>query len=1171
MIQKTSLAPSAQNSVLETAVSRQLVASNPLNNVWVSASAGTGKTKVLTDRVLRLLLPSQDRAATPPEKILCITFTKAAAAEMASRIHEVLAEWTELPDDKLKASLQILLNEEVPDETMKEARRLFARIVDTSGGMKILTLHSFCQSILKRFPIEAGLNPAFEVIDDRNAKEILQSVVDKVFYVTHQMEDSIFKEPIEYLARILNEEQFNTIVKTLVNERQQFHRLFKKEGDISLIISKIYQSQGLDENETRQDILKEFSDMLDWITIRDIIVTLDGGTEAEKRKSLELQPLVENKNDGELHYSILEKFLLTQKGEPQKNPISAGTLKKVSPHLQSALGEMQNDIILIKDKLTALRLAEASKALVTIANGIIHGYQIAKRQSGFLDYDDLIDETVSLLSEAGQSAWVLFKLDGGIDHILVDEAQDTSPEQWRVIEALTSEFFSGEGREVETQRTLFVVGDEKQSIYSFQKADPYEFVRMRQNFHEKINAANQYFEAVSLQVSFRSTSSVLSFVDKVFANQIVAKGVSLEEDNSIQHLVFRDGQAGHVEIWPLAISTDKQEKGIWDLPLEPKDQQDGDTILGEKIAKTIHGWIKNKEILVSQNRAVEPSDIMILLRKRGKLMEDLVSALKAYDVPVAGVDRLKLKDQLCVQDLLSAASFVLLPHDNLNLACLLKSPLLGCNDDDLMAIGAGRGKISLWDTLRKNKTYAHIYEHLKHLLLKQSNKRPFEFFSTLLSMEVPYAHLNGKKAMISRLGHEAIDPMDEFLNLTLNYEQNHISTLQSFLAWVEQDDFDIKRELNKNQNMVSIMTVHGSKGLQAPIVFMADSARYLDAKMQSKSLIWDGLLPLWAPRAEFKHSGFKLIEDSIKAKEDDEYRRLFYVGLTRAQDRLYICGSAKKDKIPEQSWYHYSKNTILELNGSVQKPWDEENLDNWNDDKLYCYSQNQTAAVKQSKKELEENKRYALPNWINQNVEAEETISRPLKPSKPDEDLLPLHSPLDEVGKDEIRFARGILIHSLLEFLPSLSPDKREQACFSYIEKQKPTWSKERVQQITTEVLGVLHHPEFADVFGVGSKAEVAISGLIESKTKGKSFVLSGKIDRLVIREKDILIVDYKTNRPAANSIADIPAAYLKQMAAYRDVIQKIYPNREVKTALLWTDITKLMILPSGLLDEHRP
>ena len=577
---------------------------------------------------------------------------------------------------------------------------------------------------------------------------------------------------------------------------------------------------------------------------------------------------------------------LTDEGEIRKTLITRGAATAAAGDPCAVLTAEAARVKEFREAQAAAVLVEATCALARLGNALIEDYDERKRTQGVLDYEDLVTKTLALLRRPGVAPWVLFKLDGGLDHILIDEAQDTNPDQWAIVAALTEEFFAGEGA-ADRARTIFAVGDAKQSIYSFQRADPHAFLRMRRHFEARIAAAGQEWRAVPLEISFRSTEPVLRAIDAIFRREPAHEGVALD-GSAVRHVASRVGQAGIVELWPPVAPQPNEMPDPMALPVTPSRVAEPRARLAAAIAATIRGWLDQGEMLDARGRPIRPGDVMVLVRRRNEFVGELLRALKQRQVPVAGADRLMLTEQLAVQDLVALGRFLLFPDDDLTLAAVLKGPLFAIDEATLFDLAHGRGKEHLWDRLRArasgNAALRQIAERLSALLARVDFAPPFELYAEILGAA------GGRRALLDRLGPEAEDPVEEFLALTLAYERDHAPSLQGFLRWLVAGDTEVKRDFGaRPRDEVRILTVHGAKGLEAPIVFLPDT---MQLPKPPETLLWTEreALPLWRPRAEFTVPVYAAERGAVARRQLQEYRRLLYVGLSRAQDRLYICG-----------------------------------------------------------------------------------------------------------------------------------------------------------------------------------------------------------------------------------------------------------------------------------------
>ncbi len=1139
---------------------RQGQASRPDYSVWVTASAGTGKTKVLTDRVLRLLLPGADgRPGAEPSKILCLTYTKAGAGEMALRLGGILAGWAVMdldhaqPEHSLRAQLKNLLAREPVPVDIAAARRLFARVADTPGGIKILTIHSFCQSVLGRFPLEAGIPPHFRPLQETDAAALLEQACRAVLTNAERDKQSILGCALDRIATATDESQFLELVRNIASERGQMERIMSEFDGAEGMYKKLCADLGLPPGREPQDMLADacHSSAFDEPGLRAACKALsEHGNKTDNDNAAIIQAWLdsEGRPAGFRDYSLA----YLKKTDGQIRAKMAGVdAERAAPGTSARLQAEAERLFKLFDQMNAASCALLTRDLFILGSAVVAEYQSLKLARAALDFDDLIFLTGALLE--GSAEWVLYKLDGGIDHILVDEAQDTNPEQWRVVKALANEFTAGMGA-TETERTIFIVGDEKQSIYSFQRAAPAEFHDMRGWLSEKIKAAGKNWDDVPMTVSFRSSKSVLRAVDAVFAPPAMQDGVS---GATVTHSSHRHGQGGLVELWPIFETPDEEEILPWTPPVDVTEGRDGAARLASHIAKTVRGWLDDPNaILPARGRRIRAGDIMLLFRTRNALFRHVAKALKDEKIPVSGADRMILNEQISVQDLLSCAEFALQPLDDLNLACLLKSPLIGVDEETLFELAHPRpGK--LWDTL-KQSAHKEITAYLSRLLAHAA-LGPFDFFTDILQSPCPADERSGLRAMQKRLGRDIMDPLDELLNAALDFESAFPPALQTFLHRQLRGHAEIKRDMEESGDFVRLMTIHGAKGLQAPIVILPDTVRTRGPRGKTdRRLLWPdktgSSVPLWSPRATESFTAHANAVTAIQTEQDKEDRRLLYVAMTRAEDRLYLAGCSGKQNPAPDSWFFALRaglesltETELQTDGALRL--ENPQLPGKKPDRP-------------DRKSAREKNNETPPSWLFEKPKAESPPAPLLRPSRAEDHEPAVNSPL-QPGRAH-RFRRGTLTHKLLEFLPGMPVKKRESAAKNFLDRFAADLPASLRAEIAEETLTLLSHPDFAAVFGSGSVAEVPVAGVLED---GR--IVSGQIDRLLVTDREIMIIDFKTNRPPPVRPEDVPVIYIKQMNSYAAILAKIYPGRTISCALLWTDGPLLMKLPP--LDPRAP
>jgi ATP-dependent helicase/nuclease subunit A len=1135
-------------------------ASDPTASIWVAASAGTGKTKVLTDRVLRLML-----AGTEPRRILCLTYTKAAAAEMANRIAERLGDWATAADEKLRRKLIDLLGRQPTDEQRQLARQLFARVLDAPGGLNIQTIHAFCQSLLARFPLEAGVAPHSTVMEERDAEDLL--TLARQLAIEAADRDGALAGALAVATRHLREGRFADLMTEIAKPPVRLSPMIEAHGSVDRAAAAMREMLGVARNTTPAAVVAAAcaTGTFDVDGLRRAASALACGSPAECERAAIIHAwLAADPATKAETFDRYASVFLTKDKEVRASLINKKTAA-ACPGALEALQQEAERLVCVMPKQRAAVTAEASEALLILGQALMRAYRRLKDSRALLDYGDLIEAAARLLRGEGNASWVLFKLDGGIDHVLIDEAQDTAPDQWEVIRSLSEEFFAGEGAR-DVLRTVFAVGDVKQSIFSFQGADPASFLANRKWFAERVPKAR--WRPIELKTSFRSTRAVLQAVDQTFADPEMARSIALEPD-IIVHQAYRKLEGGSVELWPPVAAREPEQQDPWTPPVERLSADSPQSRLALLIAARIETMLRGGESLESKGRPIVAGDVMVLVRRRTPFMQALVRALKERQLPVAGVDRMLLTEQLAVMDLMALGRFALLPEDDLTLATVLKGPLVGLDEDQLFALAHGRAG-SLWralrDGARNDDSYARAHRWLSTLLAVADAVPPFEFFMRALGPASDDT-VSGRRKLLSRLGREADDPITEFLEMALAYERVHAPSLQGFLHWLERSDVEVKRDPeHSRQNAVRVMTVHGAKGLQAPIVFLPDTCQMRDVK---ENVLWmacdDGRKVLvWPPRSEFRDPIAEAERRQVAARQMQEYRRLLYVAMTRASDRLIVCGwlnRKQKKGPPQQCWYSLVRRGLeTKAHEVVDDPFLVVNSKLIESASILRVSCPQLGTPERHAT-MDEEPPPPLPAWATRPAPAEPPPARPLRPSHADRGRSPFLAPL----ADAARFQRGRLIHRLLQELPEIAPAARGETARRWLARRTHRLTVEAQATIAAEVMAVMQHPRMAALFGPGSRAEVPLSGEIDGQ------LIAGQIDRLCVEADEVIVLDYKSDRPAPCDAAAVPPAYLRQMAAYRALLRHIYPGRLVRCLLLWTEEPRPMTLDDTLLDRHAP
>jgi len=1149
--------------VIPAGAAEQIRASNPNISAFVSANAGSGKTRTLVSRVARLLL-----AGARPQTLLCVTFTKAAAAEMQRRLFDVLGGWSTLDDDPLRDELAELEGRapgDYDEAFLSRARALFAAALETPGGLKIQTIHAFCEKLLKRFPVEAGVSPGFKVADDTAAADLAAEARDAVA-VQAAFGDTPLAQAYERFSVALAFDAFQDMFRTFESRRGDLGQWIKSVGGVGLRdeIAALAGLEAWTEFQPADEVEVEAGEALTALWSRAALVLSQAGAKGDQDRAAQFQLLVENARGGAVTLAGLLPLFFTEKGEgtPGTWIVKSAALKK-HPDLVDALVAEQDRLERERDRLRAARVARDTFDAMILAGAYVEAYGAAKRRRRLLDFADLVQLTVELLTVRTDAAWVLYKLDEGIDHILVDEAQDTAPEQWAVLRQLTEDFFAGAGAgDRPVERTIFVVGDEKQSIFSFQGAAP-ERLRAENRFYAaRASQADRPWHDVPLLESWRSTEAVLRFVDAAF-EPVEARAALQPGADAIRHVALRLGQPGCVDLWPLEREPQAGEVEAWDEPLDAAGPGAWRK-LAERMAAEIEGLIARGEQIFDRDlkawRGATPGDVLVLVRKRGPIFEETIRALKRRGVPVAGADRLRLSEHPVFEDVVALLRFLQFPNDDLTLAALLRSPFCDVDEQSLFDLAYDRKGQSLWSVLTaragERPAWTAARDLFERLRAESGSRTPFDLLSRL------FAAADGegrsmRTRFMTRLGPEAADALDETLAQVLGAEERGARDLESLAHALARLDVEVKREMDQPKREVRVMTAHGAKGLEAPIVFLPETVAAGEPRGTPLLQTPEGGF-LWCASSSGDCGASEAAREDRKAKAEAESLRLLYVALTRARDRVVLAGrvnaTAKLENL--KGWRPVAEAAFASLNaaGKVRRVRiGDLEIERYGDDPKVGDARVLAVAPPA-----------ALPAWARRLAPPEPRALRWASPSEmADQARSPAPSPLAQMASGLGRFRRGELIHKLFEMLPDVADEDRRRVAGVYLAGQ-PDLSDAQREEIAGAVFAVLEDARFAEVFGPGSRAEVALAGAAADLPRG--LAISGRLDRLVVTPDRVLVVDYKTNRPAPARAGDADPAYLGQMAAYVAVLRALYPAHRVEAALLWTDGPSLMPIPPDLL-----
>ena len=1106
-----------------TRTSEQLQAADPSHSVWVMANAGSGKTHVLVDRVVRLLL-----AGFAPQSILCLTFTKAAAAEMSLRLFKLLSSWIALDDAALVHELRKLGATDVGPMGLAQARRLFATAIETPGGLKIQTIHAFCEKLLQLFPVESGLAPGFRVMDDADRKALLEEA--RVVALGEAAADGDDSLLLLEDGLISTSDAFEALAKMFLPATSVFRESLNPCIDEIVLDSTLRRAVGLTSYASTAEVEADFG-KIDRKKLSQIAAVFSGIPPYGSSKFDVHAVLRDILSSGDTAQLVDRLFVIgfTKDGPPRGKIFKDDTRKKY-PDICAELETFKGDVTELLEKHALSRKIDATLSLIRLMRRVNGHFLALKQQRGLYDFDDLIMRTRVLLQESGAAQWVLYKLDANLSHILVDEAQDTSPHQWAIIRALAEEFFAGAGRPQRTPRTVFVVGDIKQSIYSFQGADTDAFTRAREFFRQKLRDSGEELHEIDLTISYRSLPAVLEMVDVVFAQGAPAtKGLKQDDGKDRPHVAERTSEGlGLFEFWPPFMPADKEERDNWQAPVDREQENAPRQRLAVHVAETIANWI-GKRLLPAKGRTVEAGDILILLQKRGILFDALIAELRQRGIAVAGADRLKLQDSLAVMDLMALMQFCLLPEDDLSLACVLKSPLLPepLNDDDLTGFAPKRSG-NLWQALVESGKHPSAVARLQGFMKLSSTAGPHGFLAAAITQS--------RRAMVARLGVEAQDATDVLLDVALSFERDQGTSLAAFLHWFMARVEDVKRDLEGPGNQVRLMTVHGAKGLEANIVILPDATDLPGPRGGPALLAGPGGgngptgVPLFNADTYVKPQMLQTWRDGGQEKSHDERKRLLYVAMTRARDELYIAGAQGERRLDEDSWYSLVKTALDATDKDLRRiagQHPEGEIRRWGEEPQFTA----TTAGKQHVASSHD----TLPGWA--------TAPAP-------RDDVPSHwrgvtrlAAGSSTVFDKVAAQRGLAIHRVLERLRQ--GDSRETVL--------QRLARQKLEAALAEpLLALVSNPETAPYFAPEAQSEAAIAGVLEGLPK-----VQGRVDRLLITPEAVWVVDFKSGRKPVL----VPPDYLGQMALYAAVLAEAFPGRAVKAALLWTQDAELVAL----------
>lgn len=1099
--------------IRDDASESQVQASNPAFSTWLSANAGSGKTRVLTDRVARLLL-----SGVQPQHVLCLTYTKAAAREMQNRLFDRLGEWAMKPDDALMTALTELGDEgRFAPGALAKARQLFARAIETPGGLRIQTIHSFCATLLRRFPLESGVSPQFTEIDDRTTQKIIAQIAEEIA-------ETVAPDLMFEVAQRYSGADFSTLLGEIAKHRAAF-AVQKSDADIRKLF-------GLPAGESIELILADvfLGGEADLCAAIDPIMRAGSVTDA---KNANILTALDMTRPNMTTLSVLETvFLSGDKAEP---PFAAKVDTLPTKPTRLNMGALIDPLNAFMRRVESAHLrrlalfaAQKTVLLHRLAAVFLPRYAAAKAARGFLDFDDLITQARALLTNPDVAAWVLFRLDGGIDHILVDEAQDTSPAQWDVIEMLSAEFTAGVGAHA-GGRTLFVVGDKKQSIFSFQGADVAAFDEKWHRFKSKFEAAGQAFQTAELRHSFRSSQAILRVVDEVFGSRFPAA-----MGDQVAHIAFKDAMPGRVDLWPLIEKVPPQKDENWEDPIDLISETHHMARLADRIAAEIASMIaagtQIPDGLAGNSRPVHAGDFLILVQNRRGVFDEIIRACKQANLPIAGADRLKLGGEIAVRDLVALLSFLATPEDDLSLAAFLRSPLAGWTEAELYTIAQPRTGY-LWEALRSHHAHPTV-EMLTDLRDQTDYLRPYDLLERVLIRH------DGRRRLLARLGPEAEDGIDELLSQAIAFETSEIPSLTGFLMWLASDEIIVKRQMDSAGGRIRVMTVHGAKGLEAPIVILPDTCNHTHPD-RNEVYAAAGDVPIWKTNTDQDTPNIAQARTMRAQKADEERLRLLYVALTRARSWLIVAGAGEAKQ--DDCWYRLIAQG-MEAAGAI---------DLIDATKRFSFGDWPNDAPQNANIPLLEP---VLQGWVTQNAADIPHTDALISPSALGGEKVLQGEYGDDALDGPAAAARGTALHLLLEYLPTQTQQDWPRIAARLIPDTA------LCSDVFAEAGGLLTNPDLVSIFSPTALTEVGITAPLLAGQ------MLGSIDRLIVSDSTVLAVDFKSNRIVPNAVSAVPEGLLRQMGAYASALENLYPNHRIQTAILWTATAQLMHLDRDML-----
>jgi len=1122
-----------------------LEAASPNISATVTASAGSGKTWLLVSRMVRLLLHG-----AAPGSILALTFTRKAAGEMQARLTERLRDLAMADDQKL-ITLLTELGEDHSADACQNARQLYEKCLLSDYPVRAMTFHSFCQDILSRFPVEANLPPDFELVES-TALLIEQSIQQLYSEATITPDGALAQNLETLLEHSQSIDSTKTALKSFIDHRSDWWAYTEDQNNsIEFAIEQLQQQLKIeaDSDPASQLFNRELPRKLERFRELHMQIATDKQMLHAEIIALALQQ-TENtdKAFGMLQPAFLTKTdtALARKSTKKSEKILGvdGSDEYVRLH-----HEIAEQLLEIKDLFARKKTLERNIAWFNAASHLLDIFQTLKSQLHNLDFTDLEWRTYQLLKHSENAEWVQYKLDQRINHLLIDEFQDTNPTQWHLLKPLLEELASGD---TERQRSVFIVGDEKQSIYGFRRANPELQSHVADWLEQQIGATKW-----PLNKSWRSSPAVIDLVNAIF----------LPEDGELlsgfpEHGTHKTDLPGKIVIKELFAAPDKNdlpEPTYFRNPLVearniPKHQQ----YLAEAkwIADTIQNII-SEGLLIEKDSGAEPvqyDDIYILLKNRTHVSQ-LEQVLRKQHIPFISANRSTLLNSLEIRDMEALLEVLVAPYNDLALAQILKSPIFSATDEQLLELASVteyRRWFKKMEHLSGTLDALHPVARAFHFLTKWqkvTDRIPVHdlldiiFYDTNLLNRYQASAPDSIKAQVKA-------NLQSFLDLALEIDSGRYPSVTHFLNKLRSlkklpGDAPDEASANSGQARVNIMTVHAAKGLEAPVVFMADTASQSSPKLAHNTMVnW----PTNRSKPDAFHlMGVKTSWDSVSENfvkkaagfQSREDLNLLYVALTRAKQFLFISGSEPNRKIQSSSpnWYALISQGMDKLRDSDS------------DDELSTYTTGNIQYQSGSLSEDAIHSETGIPESLSQKIfDSDEPVS--LTPSQSDDTEYKTKA---STVTDEDAKTRGTVIHRALELLSGSKQPGDEQILLQIKIESGHLLTANEYNACLQEAKSVFEEPDFTYLFNT-EMFDQQFNELPIHYRSGKKDI-HGVIDRVVIKDKTIYLVDYKTHQSAGkNDLQTLAAEYQQQMQFYKSGLQQIWPEHMVRSLLLFTN-----------------